>query len=170
MRLADKGDHVVLAMRVKLDVAQHDDVVIARHFIKGARQHILGVLAIACEELIIGAGNPARRLAQALAVGIVARIGDERADSLLGLLARGADDARCTGMLGLRPGRQFLNRGVHELRLPCMINAQRLGAVAASIDAASTPSVAGSASGLSFRGRAAYIMRDFGLQGEPSRF
>ena len=114
MRFADEGDHVMLAMRVELDVAEHHDIVIASHFVEGAREHLERVLAIAREELVIGRSDAAWRLAQALAVGIIASIGDQRADRLLGLLARRPHDGGSAANLDLRPCLQLLHRGVHE--------------------------------------------------------
>ena len=52
MRLAEERHHVVLAMALDLDVAQHDDVVIARHLVEGARQDLERVLAVAGEILV----------------------------------------------------------------------------------------------------------------------
>ena len=119
MGLADEGDHVVLAMGVHLDVAQHDDVVIARHLVEGAREHVERAFVIAREELVIGVDHALRRIAQALAHGVVAGIGDQRADGLLGLLARRTGDGRPAPDARLRPRRKFLDRGVHSrLSLP----------------------------------------------------
>ena len=86
MGAADEGNDMVLAMRVEFDVAQHDDVVIAFDLVEGARQRLHRVLLIALEELVIGLDHALRRVEQALAVGIVACPGDQRADGLFGLL------------------------------------------------------------------------------------
>ena len=47
MDAADEGRDVVFAMRVELDVAQHDDIVIAANFVEGARQGFGRVFVIA---------------------------------------------------------------------------------------------------------------------------
>src|SRR5262249_57999801 len=84
MRLADERDHVMFAMRMQLDIAQHYDVVITGDLVEGAGQHVEWALVVASEELVIGANDALWRLAQAFASRIVAGIGDQRADGFFG--------------------------------------------------------------------------------------
>ena len=103
---------------MQLDIAQHDDVVIARDFVESTRQHLHRALAIAAEELVIGAGHALWRIAQALAIGVVAGIGDERAHGLFGLLAGGPDNIGPAADLGRRGcGPQLLYRSIHDRSL-----------------------------------------------------
>ncbi len=44
MGAADEWHDVMLAMGIELDVAQHDDVVIAFDLVEGARQRLIGIL------------------------------------------------------------------------------------------------------------------------------
>src|SRR6516162_11011285 len=99
MRFADERDHVVLAVGMQLDIAQHDDIIIARNFVEGAGQHVERALMIAGKKLIVGADHPLWGLAQAFARRIVAGIGYERADGLLRLLPRGASNSAAVSNL-----------------------------------------------------------------------
>ena len=88
VHLADDRHHVVLAMALEADVGQHDDLVVAVDLLERAREHRLRVVAVAGEELLVGAHDAAGRLEQALARRVVAGPADQRADRVLGLLAR----------------------------------------------------------------------------------
>ena len=88
--LAEERGHVVLAVRFHVDVAQHDDVVIALHVLEGAGEVFAGVFAIALEPFLIGVDDAAGGVDQAFALGIVAGPGDQGADGVFGFVAGGA--------------------------------------------------------------------------------
>jgi hypothetical protein len=75
----------MLAMALQADVAQQDDLVVAVGLLEGALQQGNGIDAVAGEELLILADDPAGRVDQALARGIVAGPAQQGADGLLGL-------------------------------------------------------------------------------------
>ncbi len=87
--LAEERSHVVLAVALHLDVAQHDDIVVAA-VLEGPLQQGVGILGIAREPFLERLDHPARGLDQALAGGVVAGPGDQGAHGVQGLLARGA--------------------------------------------------------------------------------
>ena len=80
-------------MRFEADVAQHHDLVVALDLLEGPLQHVARILIVAGEEFLVGAHDAIGRADQSLAVGIVARPADQRADRLFGLLARGTRQA-----------------------------------------------------------------------------
>jgi hypothetical protein len=61
------GRHVVLAMRFELDVAQHDHLVVAGHFLEGAAQVVGGIGGVAGEPVAIGLGHALGGVEQAFA-------------------------------------------------------------------------------------------------------
>ena len=73
MRLAQDGNHMVLAMTFQIDVAQHDHIVVAFDFFKGFAQNFIRIFVIACKELFIGFNDTLWRFEQAFAFRIVAR-------------------------------------------------------------------------------------------------
>src|SRR5262249_60763011 len=105
---ADDWREVMLAMRLEADVAQHDQLVIAVHLRERAGQEGDGIDVVAGEEFLIGAHHPVGRADETLTLRVVAGPAQQRADSLLGLLAAGfAAGALGAGGLawpaGLRP-------------------------------------------------------------------
>ena len=73
MRAADDRRHVMLAVRFELDVSQHDHLVIAGHFLKGAAQILAGIDGIAREPFTVCLNDAARRIEQPFASWIIAR-------------------------------------------------------------------------------------------------
>ncbi len=94
VRLAGERHHVVLAVRIERDVAHQHEIVVAAGLRERAVEHLGRAFLVAAEQLLIGAHEPLRRLDQALAVRIVADIGEQGAHRLFGLLARRARDGR----------------------------------------------------------------------------
>ena len=99
MGAADEGSDVVFAVRVELDVAQHDDVVVAAHIVEGARQGFGRIFFVAAEILAEGLGHALRGIEQAFAVRVVAGPGEQGADGGLGLLLGGALDRLARDLL-----------------------------------------------------------------------
>ena len=112
MSLADEGHHVVFAMGFDIDVAEHDDVVIALHVVEGAGEVFARVFAIALEPFAIGVDDAAGGVDQAFALGVVAGPGDEGADSIFRLIAGGAL-GKLVGGLGQVLLGLILRHGVH---------------------------------------------------------
>src|SRR5262245_46721034 len=81
-------------MGVEGDVAHQHEIFVAAYLGEGALQHVDRARAIAAVELVIGVDHAPGRVAQALAVGVVAGIGDERAHRRERLLARGLGNNR----------------------------------------------------------------------------
>ena len=77
--LADDRRHVVLAMALEADAAQHDHLVIAFGLLEGLLQDLGGVLTVAREELLERARHARRRLAQAVPIRIFAGPSDDGA-------------------------------------------------------------------------------------------
>ena len=94
MRLADERHHVVLAVRVERDVAHQHEIVIGADLAEGAVEHVGRQLAISAVKLVVGVDDAPRRVEQAFAVGIVARIGDQRPHRGQRVLARGLGRGR----------------------------------------------------------------------------
>ena len=88
--LAQERRHVVFAVALHVDAAQHDHVVIALHVLEGARQLLGRVAVVAGEPLAIGLDDALGRVQQAFAVGIVAGPGQQRPDGGHGLVFGGA--------------------------------------------------------------------------------
>ena len=80
---AEEGHQVVLAERVEGDVAHQDHLLVG----VGPDGHDQGgqVLGLGEDELLVHLGHPARRLEQALAVGVLADPLEEKAGGLLDL-------------------------------------------------------------------------------------
>ena len=51
VRHAEERRHVVLAMALDADVAQHDEIVIAAGLVEGPRQHLGGIRADSREDI-----------------------------------------------------------------------------------------------------------------------
>ncbi len=86
------GRHVVLAVALEADAAQHDHLVVAFGLLEGLGQDRLGVLAVAREIFLIGARHARRRLGEPVAVGVIARPADDGAEGRLDFGAAGAND------------------------------------------------------------------------------
>jgi hypothetical protein len=80
VRLPEKGQHVVLAEAHHPDVAQQHQLVVAADLFERPLQIFPGIGLVAGEQLTIRLHHAARRIEQALAVRVVARPFDERAD------------------------------------------------------------------------------------------
>ena len=78
--MAGDRREMVLAGRHQRDRAEQDRLLIAVRLGKGPAKQLPGIDAIARKPFAIGARDPGRRLAQALAVGIIPRGGDEGSD------------------------------------------------------------------------------------------
>ena len=118
--VADVGDaeerhHVVLAQAPQLDVPHEDELAVAD--LEDGREHLLGALVVAAEDLGVRARDARRRRLQAVTVGILADRQQQLADGSLGTgyvdgqrrssevrgLARlGLVGGRCGGLLLLR--------------------------------------------------------------------
>ena len=83
---------MVLAMALDLDVAQHDDIVIALHILEGAREILHRIFRIAGEPFPVGVDDALGRVDHAFALGVVPGPGNERANRLFGFLAGGTLD------------------------------------------------------------------------------
>ena len=112
MHLADDRRDVVLAMRFEPDVLQHDDLVIAVGFFKGALQQRHRVIAIAAEELGVGANDPVGGADEPLAIGIVTCPPDQGTDRFEGFLA--VRPLYPQGLLGARFPLNRARRGVGD--------------------------------------------------------
>jgi hypothetical protein len=104
MRPAVERHHVVLALRGEFDIANQDEIVIARGFAKGAVQHLGRALVVALIEFVEGFDHPARRIQEALAADVLADIAEQDLHGLFGLRARGARQ------IGANRSRQELGR------------------------------------------------------------
>src|SRR5262249_27274820 len=93
----------MLAMRIERDVADEHEVVVGADLRERALEHVGRAFAVAAEQLLVGVDDARRRVEQALAIGIVAGKGDQRAHGRDGLVPRGARHRR-------------LGRGAHVLR------------------------------------------------------
>ena len=85
VRAADDRRHVVFAMALELDVAQHDEFVVALDFLEGARQVLLGIQRVAAEPVLVGLDHALGRVEQAFARGVLAGPAQQRAHGLFGL-------------------------------------------------------------------------------------
>src|SRR5919199_1456328 len=76
---ARDGAHVVLAAGLEGDVSQGDEPVVAADVLEGAAQERGRVGLVALEPLAVGAGDAPGRVAQTLALRILARPADQGA-------------------------------------------------------------------------------------------
>ena len=81
---------MVFAVALHLDLAQHDDVVIALHVFEGAREFLGRIELVALEPLPIGVDDALGGVDHAFTAGIVAGPRDQRAHSFHSLFARWA--------------------------------------------------------------------------------
>ncbi len=79
----------MLAVALQAHVAQQDHVAIAGDVLEGAGQLRGGVLVVAAEPLLVGFDDALWRICKARARRVVAGPGEQRADGVLGLGARG---------------------------------------------------------------------------------
>src|SRR5215470_14046613 len=94
MHTSDDRTHVMLAVRLEADVAQHHDLVIATGFLESTLEIVAWMVLVAGKPLLIGAHHPRRRRAQPFAVGVVAGPANERAYGRLSFFARHARRSR----------------------------------------------------------------------------
>ena len=109
VRAPDDGRHVMLAVRLELDVAQHDHLVVTGRFFEGAQQVLARVDGVAREPVGIGVDDTFRRVEQAFASGIFTGPAQQRAYRGLSL---GAAD-----LVALHDGRRVFLGGFHTGRL-----------------------------------------------------
>src|SRR5437762_9143518 len=121
MRASEERHDVMLAMRVELDVAQHDDIVIAADVFERGGQCLERAFFVSLEELAIGIGDASRRVAEPLACGIIASPGNERADCRLHLCLRRALDRR-TRRRGGYVAMNLLDDGIHGWALASLLS------------------------------------------------
>ena len=105
----------MIAMRMKRNVLDQDEFVIAGDFLEGPAEFFRRILVVSGEHLAIGLGDALRRIAQALALDVVAGPAQKDPDRILDLGQRGT-----LGRLWFRArravgrGRKVLDDGVHE--------------------------------------------------------
>ena len=71
---------MVFAVALHLDLAQHDDVVVALHVLEGARQLLGRIGGVAGEPFLEGVDHAAGSVDDAFAAGVVPGPGDEGAN------------------------------------------------------------------------------------------
>ena len=81
------GCHVMLAVALEADAAQHDHLVVAFGLLEGLRQDCLGVLGVASEVFLVGPRHARRRLGKAIAIGVVPAPTDDGAEGRFDLRA-----------------------------------------------------------------------------------
>jgi hypothetical protein len=69
---ADDGRHVMLAMRLERDIAQHHHLVVAAHLLEGPAQVVGGVTLVAGEPVPVGVDDALGRLQQSFPSRIIA--------------------------------------------------------------------------------------------------
>ena len=89
MDATDDRRHVVLAVALELDVAQHDQLVVTADFLEGARKVFVGIQAVATEPVRVRLGDTLGGVDQAFAGGVLTGPGEQGADGRFGLFARG---------------------------------------------------------------------------------
>ena len=87
----DDRRHVVLAMRLERDVAQHDHLVVAADFLERAAQILGRIDLVAREPVAVGVDDALGRVEQALALGSSPA---QRSSSAHGLLCLRSTDLR----------------------------------------------------------------------------
>src|SRR6478735_11778488 len=120
MRLAIKWHHVVFAVRVEGDVAHKNKIIITARFAERAIEHLDRAFVVSLIDLFVGADHALWRFQQAFARGIVAGIGNQRANGGFRLLTRGPRLDRLgrrphmVGQALLRPRLYIGVLGVHD--------------------------------------------------------
>src|SRR6185436_7299248 len=110
---ADDRRHVMLAVRLEADVAQHDHLVVALDLAERAPQELERVFVVPAEPIFVGADDSARCSDEAFAIGVVADPLQQRADGRFCLFARGL------AVFGLGRGSSWAGR--HSVRLVCEV-------------------------------------------------
>src|SRR5262249_43090705 len=87
MHAANDRGHVMFAVRLEPDVAQHDHFVIAAGFLEGTLEIIAWMILIAGKPFLISTHHARRGRSQPLAIGVVAGPANERTYGRLRLLA-----------------------------------------------------------------------------------
>ena len=87
---ANNGRHVMLAMRFKRDVAQHDHLVVTLNFFKRAFEKFHGVIPVACKPVFIGSGDAFGRVEQTFPAWVFTGPQEQSFHCLFGFLATGA--------------------------------------------------------------------------------
>ena len=90
MGAADDRRKMMLAMRLKADIAQHDHLVIAFDLFEGTLKENDRIVGIAGKPILIGPRHPRRRIAQAFAVRIIARPAQQRSHGRFCLFSGGS--------------------------------------------------------------------------------
>src|SRR5690606_13549118 len=89
VHLAGDRRHVMLAVRLEADVAQHDHLVVAVDLVERAAQELDRVVFVAAEPVLVGADDARRRAPQSFAARVVADPAQKRPDRLFGFLSGG---------------------------------------------------------------------------------
>ncbi len=144
---SDHRRHVVLAVRLEGDVAQHDHLVVAADFLEGAPEVRGRIDLVSGKPVAVGVDDPVRGIAQAFAVGILARPAQERAHRLLGRAAR--DPRSRTPHVTVSPGAHATVR-LHP-RTECSVRGVRGAARAAAADRSRRPAGRAGRAGLAER-------------------
>ena len=72
MGVANYRRHVVLAMRLEFDVAQHDHFIVAFNFFESPREKCDRVVFVAAEPVLVSAHNPLGRVNEPFATRVFA--------------------------------------------------------------------------------------------------
>jgi len=92
MGLAQKGNHVMLAVTHQRDVAHHHHLVVALDLGESGFEHLGRVLLVASKELSIGPGHAGRSALQPLPVRIITSPQDQGTHGLFGGFSTGLLD------------------------------------------------------------------------------
>ena len=103
---------MVFAVGLNVDVAQHDDVVVALHILEGARKIIVGVFLVAGKPFLVGVDDALGRIEQTFAFGVIAGPCQQGAHCVFRLVPRGT-----SGVSGIGHDLAF-HHGVHGRLLP----------------------------------------------------
>ncbi len=95
MHMPDDRSHVMFAMRLEGDVAQHDHLIVPGDFVERATQILRGIDRIAGEPVAISVHDPLRRVAQPLTLRVVSGPLQQRADRLFGFFPGGCSSRGC---------------------------------------------------------------------------
>src|SRR3546814_20867080 len=102
--LADDRRHVVFAVALELDVAQHDHLVVAGNLLEGALQVLARIVGVAAEPVSVGVDHALGRVEQALPSRIVASPAQQGTPRVLGLPAADAVALFLRSRHGFAPG------------------------------------------------------------------
>jgi len=110
---ADDRRHVVLAMGDEVNVSHQHHLVIAGDLLECPLQELVGVVVISGKPFLVGARDPIGRAQEPLAVRVVTRPADQRADRLLHLRPVGTSDRFGRLACRLRRGSLEVSDAVH---------------------------------------------------------